>query len=52
MRNFTEEQQMFREAYRKFLEQDIVPHIPQWREDGIVSREAFTKAGEQGFLMV
>ena len=52
MRNFTEEQEMFRAAYRKFLEQDIAPNIPQWREDGIVSREAFTKAGEQGFLMI
>jgi len=52
VRNFTEEQQMFREAYRKFLEQDIAPNMPQWRENGIVDREAFTKAGEQGFLMV
>ena len=52
MRQFTEEQDMFREAYRKFLETEIAPHMPQWREDGIVAREAFTKAGEQGFLMV
>lgn len=52
MRNFTEEQTMFREAYRKFLEQDIAPNMKQWRIDGIVGREAFTKAGEQGFLMV
>ena len=43
---------MFREAYRKFLEQDIAPNMEQWREDGIVGREAFTKAGEQGFLMI
>lgn len=52
MRNFTEEQEMFRQAYRKFLEQDIAPHVAQWREDGIVAREAFTKAGAQGFLMI
>lgn len=52
MRNFTEEQTMFREAYRKFLEQHIAPNMEQWRENGIVDREAFTKAGEQGFLMV
>ena len=43
---------MFRQAYRKFLQQEIVPNMPQWREDGMVAREAFTKAGEQGFLMV
>jgi alkylation response protein AidB-like acyl-CoA dehydrogenase len=52
MRNFTEEQNMFREAYRKFLEQDIAPNMEKWREQGIVDREAFTKAGEQGFLMI
>lgn len=52
MRNFTEEQLMFREAYRKFLEQEIQPHMAEWRRDGIVDRAAFRKAGEQGFLMI
>lgn len=51
-REFTEEQQMFRDAYRKFLATEIVPHMERWREAGIVDREAFRKAGEQGFLMV
>jgi long-chain-acyl-CoA dehydrogenase len=51
-RDFTEEQMLFRDAYRKFLQQEIVPHMEQWREQGIVDREAFRKAGEQGFLMV
>jgi len=52
MRNFTEEQIMFRDAYRKFLEQDIAPNMAQWRDAGIVGREAFSNAGEQGFLMI
>ncbi len=51
-RDFTDEQNMFREAYRKFLATEIVPHMEAWREAGIVDREAFRKAGEQGFLMV
>ncbi len=51
-RNFTEEQVMFRGAYRKFLDKEIAPHVERWREQGIVDREAFTKAGQQGFLMV
>jgi acyl-CoA dehydrogenase len=51
-REFTEEQTMFREAYRKFLAAEIVPHMEDWREAGIVDRAAFAKAGEQGFLMV
>lgn len=50
-RNFTEEQTLFRDAYRKFLQQEIVPHMEQWREQGIVDRQAFIKAGAQGFLM-
>ena len=51
-REFTEEQTMFRDAYRKFLAAEIVPHMEAWREAGIVDREAFRKAGEQGFLMI
>ena len=51
-RNFTEEQEMFRDAYRKFLASEIVPHMEEWRDAGIVDREAFRKAGEQGFLMI
>ncbi|MBY6189910.1 acyl-CoA dehydrogenase family protein [Microbulbifer agarilyticus] len=51
-RDFTAEQMMFRDAYRKFLQQEIVPNMETWREQGIVDREAFRKAGEQGFLMV
>ena len=51
-REFTDEQTMFRDAYRKFLAAEIVPHMEQWREAGIVDREAFRKAGEKGFLMI
>jgi alkylation response protein AidB-like acyl-CoA dehydrogenase len=51
-RDFTEEQHMFRDAYRRFLAEEIVPHMEQWREAGIVDRSAFTRAGAHGFLMV
>ncbi|MEH6518346.1 MAG: acyl-CoA dehydrogenase family protein [Halioglobus sp.] len=51
-REFTEEQTMFRDAYRKFLAAEIVPNMEGWREAGIVHRDAFRKAGEQGFLMI
>jgi alkylation response protein AidB-like acyl-CoA dehydrogenase len=51
-RDFTEEQVMFREAYRQFLAEEIVPHMEDWREAGIVDRSAFSKAGAAGFLMV
>jgi len=52
MRNFTDDQIMFREAYRKFLENEIAPHMEAWREAGIVDRSAFKKAGDFGFLMI
>ncbi len=51
-RNFTEEQVMFRDAYRRFLAEEIVPNMEQWREQGIVDRSAFKKAGDRGFLMI
>ena len=52
MRTFTEEQTMMKDAYRKFLEAEIVPNMEKWQEQGIVDREAFKKAGDQGFLMI
>ncbi|MEQ9434291.1 acyl-CoA dehydrogenase family protein [Hyphomonas sp.] len=52
MRQFTEEQVLFRAAYRRFIEQEIAPHLETWREAGIVDRSAFRKAGERGFLMI
>lgn len=52
MRNFTEDQIMFRDAYRKFLASEIAPHMEEWREAGIVDRKAFKKAGDLGFLMI
>lgn len=51
-RNFTEEQQQFRNAYRRFLQKEIAPNMERWAEQGMVDREAFLKAGEQGFLMI
>jgi acyl-CoA dehydrogenase len=52
MRNFTEDQVIFRDAYRKFLASEIEPHMEEWREAGIVDRRAFKKAGDLGFLMI
>lgn len=50
-RFFDEEHNMFREAFRAFLEKEVVPHQEQWLEDGIVSREIWVKAGRQGYLL-
>ena len=52
MRHFTPEQTQFRESYRRFLAEEIAPHMEAWREAGIVDRRAFRAAGERGMLMV
>lgn len=50
-RCFDEEHDMFREAFNAFLKKEVVPYQEQWREDGVVSREVWLKAGEQGYLL-
>jgi len=47
---YTDEHRMFRDALRRFLAREIVPHVEEWEEAGIVPREAWKKMGEQGFL--
>jgi len=47
---YSEEHKIFRQALRKFLEKEVVPHIEEWEEAGIVPREIWRKTGEQGFL--
>jgi alkylation response protein AidB-like acyl-CoA dehydrogenase len=41
---------MWRDSVRRFVESEIVPHHAQWERDGIVPRELWLKAGEQGLL--
>lgn len=47
---FTEEHLLFRDAFRHFVEKEMVPYNEQWEKDGEVSRELWLKAGQQGFL--
>ncbi len=47
---FTEEHMLFRDAFRHFVEKEMVPYNEQWEKDGMVSRELWLKAGQQGFL--
>ena len=47
---YQEEHRIFRDTFRKFLEKEIVPHVDQWEEEGIVPRWAWKKLGENGFL--
>ena len=47
---YTEEHRIFRDSLKRFLAKEIVPHIEEWEEAGIVPREAWKKMGDQGFL--
>ncbi len=47
---YEDDHEDFRESFRRFLANEVVPHYEQWEKDGIVPREIFAKAGENGFL--
>ncbi|WP_422342808.1 acyl-CoA dehydrogenase family protein [Parasphingorhabdus sp.] len=49
---FEPEHEQFRDSVRKFMLAEVAPHRDRWREAGIIDRETFLKAGEQGFLCV
>ncbi len=49
---FDMDHDMFRDSVRKFMLKEIAPHVDGWREAGIVDRDAFRKAGDQGLLMM
>jgi alkylation response protein AidB-like acyl-CoA dehydrogenase len=51
-RLFDDEHEMFRDSVRSFLQNEIRPHSDKWQEQGIVDREAYLKAGEQGLLLM
>ena len=49
---FDDEHEMFRDAVRNFFRNEVQPHADRWNEQGIVDRDAYLKAGEQGLLLM
>ena len=47
---FDHDHEMFRDSVRNFMINEVKPNSDRWNEQGIVDREAFLKAGEQGLL--
>jgi acyl-CoA dehydrogenase len=47
---FTIEHEIFRKAFRDFVEKEIVPFYPEWEKNHIVDRAAYKKMGDYGFL--
>ncbi|WP_434106141.1 acyl-CoA dehydrogenase family protein [Paraburkholderia caffeinilytica] len=49
---FEAEHEQFRDSVRRFFQREIEPHAARWREQGIVDRWAYEKAGQQGYLLM
>ena len=47
---FSPEHEIICDSVRRFYEREIVPHREQWEKDGVISREAWRRAGEAGLL--
>ena len=46
-----EELDIFADAVSGFMEKECKPHVEKWREQGIVDRDIWYKAGEMGLLV-
>lgn len=46
----TEEHKLFREGFRNFLQQEVVPHIEKWEKEGTIERFIWEKFGEMGYF--
>ena len=47
----TEELDVFREQFRRFLAKDLAPHAERWRKQKMVDRSAWRALGEMGALL-
>ena len=47
---FSPEHETFRDSARRFMEEEVRPRDEKWQEQGYVDRDAWLKAGKNGFL--
>ena len=47
---FTEEHDLFRAQFRRFVEKEVEPRVAGWNERGMSDRETWRRMGEEGFL--
>jgi len=47
---FGEDHDLFRQAFRQFVDREVVPNQARWNQAGIVDRSAWRAAGRAGFL--
>jgi acyl-CoA dehydrogenase len=46
----SEEHQIFRDSFRKFVAREITPNVSEWEKERAVPRELWLKMGAQGYL--
>ncbi|GEK32757.1 acyl-CoA dehydrogenase family protein [Kurthia sibirica] len=46
----TDEHELFRKSFKKFLDEEAVPNYEQWEKDRIIPLEFWRKLGENGYL--
>ncbi len=47
---FTEEHEQFRDAVRRFVERELLPHAPEWEAAGWFPNEVFGRLAELGYI--
>ncbi len=47
---YTEDHRIFREAFRRFVAEEVTPQAEAWEAEGAVPRALWRKMGEQGYL--
>ena len=47
---YDEEHRLFRDAVRRFIRTEILPHFDAWEERGIVDRSFWARSGAAGIL--
>ncbi|MEW6777786.1 MAG: acyl-CoA dehydrogenase family protein [Bdellovibrionota bacterium] len=47
---FSEEHREFRRQLRKYVENEIVPHVDEWEKAGMFPSDLFKELGKRGFL--
>ena len=47
---YTDEHEALRASVRRFVDQELRPHVDEWEEAGCFPDQVFRRAGELGFL--
>ena len=47
---YESDHELFRDSFRSFAEQELVPHVPDWERAGIMDRAVYVEAGKHGFV--